>query len=49
VCWIPISCLAREPLGQSLDFMAVTGNTRVLPQALEDTYATLRPRLTLKD
>jgi ATP adenylyltransferase len=28
------------------NFMAVTGDTRVLPQALEDTYATLRPRLS---
>ena len=28
------------------NFMAVTGDTRVLPQALEDTYETLRPRLT---
>ena len=27
------------------NFMAVTGDTRVLPQSLEDTYATLRPRL----
>jgi hypothetical protein len=25
--------------------MAVTGDTRVLPQSLQDTYATLRPRL----
>jgi ATP adenylyltransferase len=27
------------------NFMAVTGDTRVLPQSLEDSYATLRPRL----
>jgi ATP adenylyltransferase len=27
------------------NFMAVTGDTRVLPQSLEDTYAALRPRL----
>lgn len=26
------------------NFMAVTGDTRVLPQSLEDTYAALRPR-----
>jgi hypothetical protein len=25
--------------------MAVTGDTRVLPQSLEDSYAQLRPRL----
>jgi ATP adenylyltransferase len=28
------------------NFMAVTGATRVLPQSLEDTYATLQPRLS---
>ena len=28
------------------NFIAVTGDTRVLPQSLEDTYATLRPRLS---
>jgi ATP adenylyltransferase len=27
------------------NFMAVTGDTRVLPQSLQDTYATLRSRL----
>jgi ATP adenylyltransferase len=27
------------------NFMAVVGDTRVLPQSLEDTYAALRPRL----
>jgi ATP adenylyltransferase len=28
------------------NFMAVTGDTRVLPQSLEDSYAQLRPRLS---
>jgi len=53
IAWCRVTQLGRVRAGTNVvprwaadgNCMAVTGDTRVLPQSLEDTYATLRPRL----